>query len=93
MRIDIVKQIDKDTREIWGFNTFDFNAVFVRWHKEVKPKNKRKWVMIDFWDKYSRRHPMMSEEPILPEAIKSEALNELTKFVRVRTWDEWKSNT
>ena len=92
MRIEIIKQIDDETREVFCFNMFDLNAVFVTWHKETKTKGKRKWSIADFWDKYARVGQKMSTEPELPEIIRSEAISEIMKFVRVKTWDEWKTN-
>lgn len=93
MKVEIEKQIDAETKEIWSFNVFDLNAVFVSWHRKVKPKGKRKWTVNAFWDKYSnRREYKMVSEPVLPETIKSEVLSEVMKCVRVRTWDEWKSS-
>jgi hypothetical protein len=90
MRIKIQKQIDVETREIWVFNVFEsFNIVFVGWCKEVKPKGKRKWVVENFWDVYSSgKH----KEPVLPEIIRSEALSEVMKYLKVRTWNEWKKD-
>jgi len=88
MRIEVQKQIDAETKEVWSFNVFDLNAVFVGWHREVKPKGKRKWVVEAFWDKYGREH-RMSEEPVLPENIRNEALSEVMKHAIVYTWDEW----
>lgn len=92
MRIKIEKQIDAETKETWTFLMFDLNAVFVAWHREVKPKGKRKYVIEKFWDNYGRREYTMVAEPILPEIIRSEALSEAIKYVRVRTWNEWKAN-
>jgi hypothetical protein len=90
MRIKIQKQIDVETREIWVFNVFEsFNIVFVGWCKEVKTKGKRKWVVENFWDVYSSgKH----KEPVLPEIIRSEALSEVMKYLKVRTWNEWKKD-
>lgn len=90
MRIEIEKQIDAETKEVWSFNMFDLNAVFVHWSREVKPKGKRKWTVVKFWDRYNRREYTMGSEPILPETIRSEVLSEVMKYVRVFTWDEWK---
>lgn len=91
MRIEIVNQIDDETRELWAFSMFDLTAVFVYWHIEVKPKGKRKWVIDKHWDKYAHRRYHMNNEPILPEIIRSEVLSEVMKYVRVHTWNEWKS--
>ena len=91
MRIEVEKQIDAETKEIWSFNLFDLNAVFVAWHREVKPKGKRKQTIQAFWDKYGRHDYKMSEEPVLPEIIRSEALSKVMECVRIHTWSEWKA--
>ena len=91
MRIEIEKQIDTETKEFWSFNMFELNAVFVAWHREVKPKGNKRWTIEKFWDKYGRREYNMVSEPVLPEIIRSEVLSEVIKHVRVHTWDEWKA--
>jgi len=91
MRIEVEKQIDAETKEVWSFNMFDLNAVFVSWHRETKPKGKRTWKIVEFWDKYGRREHTMSEEPALPEIIRSEALSKVMENVRIKTWSEWKA--
>jgi hypothetical protein len=91
MRIDIVKQLDTETREVWSFNMFDLTAVFVSWNKEVKPKGKRKWTVEKRWDKYRGRESNVNQEPILPEKIREDVLLELTKYIKVKTWSEWKT--
>lgn len=91
MRIEIEKQIDAETKEVWSFNMFDLNAVFVAWHIETKPKGKRKWTIEKFWDKYNhRRNIGMVQEPELPEDIKAQVKEEVIKKIKVLTWDEWK---
>lgn len=87
MRIEVEKNIDAETKDTWHFNLFDLNAVFVGWTRESKPKGKRKWVIVDSWDKYSRDKQI---EPPLPEQIRSEALSEVYKLIRIFTYDEWK---
>ena len=90
MRIEIEKQIDAETKEVWAFNMFGLTAVFVDWRIETKPKGKSKWVIEKFWNKYGRRECNMVQEPLLPEIIRSEVLLEVMKYVKVKTWDEWK---
>lgn len=91
MNITVEKQIDSETKEIWGFKLFDFNLVFTGWSLQKKPKGKRKWIIEKFWDKYHhRREFKMVEEPVLPDIIRSEALSEVFKHIRVKTWKEWK---
>jgi hypothetical protein len=91
MRIVVEKQINAETKECWSFNMFDLNAVFIAWHREVKPKGKRKWTIEAFWDKYARREYKMVAEPALPEIIRTEALSKVMEAVRIHTWDEWKA--
>ena len=92
MRIEVIKQIDTETREVWAFNMFDLNAVFVWWSRESKPKRKRNWIIEEFWDNYGygREKFRMAQEPILPEVIRNEALLEVMKHIKVHTWNEWK---
>jgi hypothetical protein len=89
MIIEIEKQIDEETKEIWYFQMFELTAVFVAWQRQVKPKGKRKWTIEKSWDKYIKRNTL--SEPVLPEIIRSEVLSEVFKNVRVKTWDEYKS--
>ena len=90
MRIEIEKIIDSETKEVWSFNMFDLNAVFVAWHRETKPKGKRKWTIDKYWDRYARHVYDMVKEPDLPEIIRSEVVSEVMKHIKVNTWDEWK---
>ena len=88
--INIEVQIDQETRETWYFHMFDLNAVFVYWKREIKPKGKRKWIIERSWDKYKERDLNSTPRPELPEIIRSQALSEVMKMIRVYTWDEWK---
>ena len=90
MRIEIEKQIDAETKEVWSFNMFGFTAVFVGWVKFTKPKGKRKWTSVADWDKYKRTRYLTAEEPELPELIKSDVITEIIKLLTVKTWAEWK---
>ena len=89
MQIQVKEQIDAETNEVWFFNMFDLNAVLVCWHKETKPKGKRTWKIVEFWDKYGRREWQMSKEPVLPDGIRKEALLQVIEKIKVKTWDEW----
>jgi hypothetical protein len=91
MRIEIEKQIDPETKEVWHFNMFDLHAVFVSWSRQIKPKGKRKWIIEKFWDKYGRREYTMVNEPNLPDSIRDEVRSEVMKYISVSTWAEWKS--
>jgi hypothetical protein len=88
--VEIVKQIDDETREVWSFYIFELNVVFVAWHRETKPKGKRKWTIEKSWDKYGRNFHNMVNEPVLPETIRSEVITEVMKHIKVKTWNEWK---
>jgi hypothetical protein len=91
MKIEIVKEIDKNNHEVWAFNMFDLTAVFVTWYKKSKPEGKRKFIVTEFWDKYSRDQ-RMSEEPNLPDEIKKQVFTEVLKYIHVRTWKEFKGD-
>jgi len=91
VKIEIVKQIDAETRERWGFLMFEVTAVFVGWHKETKPKGKRNWLNVAFWDKYARMDYRMADEPKIPESMKAEVIQEITELLKVKSWDEWKN--
>ena len=90
MQIEVIKQIDGENRETYRFNMFDTIAVLVRYFKENKPKGKRTWKIVAFWDTYNTIESKI-EEPELSESIRNEALNELFKLCQVKTWAEWKS--
>lgn len=86
-RIIVEKTVDERTRETWIFNTFDLDAVFVYYGREIKAKGRRKWVVDKSWDKYGRDQPT---QPILPEIIRSKALSQMISQLRILTWEEWK---
>lgn len=88
MRIEIRKTIDSETAEQYLFNVFDLTAVFVGYHKEVKPPNKRKFRIIECWDSYSS-HNSTVPEPELPEDVKYQALAKLQSLVNIKTWAEF----
>lgn len=94
MRIEVINNLSEknilevDTREVYSFNLFNLNAVFVEFHKEIRPKRKRNWRIVDYWSKYDSRKNNI-EEPELPEIIKSQALTEVFKLVKIKTWNEY----
>ncbi len=92
MTITIEKNINKETLETWGFNLFDLTAVFVLWQKWEKPKGKRKWTLVSYWNKYeeNRRVWQSTEEPPLSDSIKAEVAEEIGKRILVKSWKEWK---
>jgi hypothetical protein len=91
MIIEIEKLIDAETKEVWAFDMFGLNAVFVSWHRQTRQKGKRKWTIEKFWDRHGCREYNMVKEPKLPEIIKNEVLSEAVKYVKIHTWDGWKS--
>lgn len=90
MRINIIKEIDSETREVWGFNWIDISIVFVEFCEEIKPKGKRKWtVSRKIWNVYSSRDSTIPE-PVLPGEIRLQALEQALKYIKVKTWSEYK---
>ena len=90
MNIEVIKQKDPETREVYNFTTFDFNIVFTRYSFEQKPKGKRKYQRVKYWDTYTWR-AAENAEPNLPDEIRQEAVNKAAKNLRACTWDEWKN--
>ena len=84
MIIEIEKQIDAETKEVWSFNMFDLNAVFVAWHREVKPKGKRKWTIETFWDKAVSLNGQQTDVVSSLRAMNTRS----KRMVQVRTNDE-----
>lgn len=91
MRVIITKDVNKHLRQTWLFHIFDLNIVFIGYTVEEKPPRKRKWTITKIWDKYSRRHNTMIEQPIVQEHIKHEALEKVQNMLKVLTWEEWKN--
>ena len=89
MRIEIEKQIDAETKEVYSFNLFDTTAVFVGWSKQSKSKGKRLWCVESWWSKYEERS-CTAYEPELPEIIKSQAVSKIIELIKVKTWSEYK---
>lgn len=91
MRIEVIKELDGENREVYGFSIFDFNVVFVRYKLETKPAGKRKWNVIKFWDNYDKRSSNVME-PELTFGIRAEALAQAQDLINVKTFDQWKNN-
>ena len=89
MRIEIIIPIDSETQEVYHFNTFDLTAVFIYYAKQIKPKGKRKWTNINWWDKYNTRDSRIPE-PELTEDVKSKVLSKAKESITVKTWAEYK---
>ena len=88
-RIEVKTQIQEGEIEIFEFILFDLTAVFVEYKKQFKPKGKRVWKIEVLWNKYQTRDNKISE-PILTEAIRTEAMAEIVKLIQVKTWNEFK---
>jgi hypothetical protein len=86
MRIEVIIDIDKNNREVYGFMLFDLTAVFVSYSKQTKPK--RTWLVETGWDKYARDNRM--EEPVISYEIKNLAREQVQSYIKVLTWAEWK---
>jgi len=90
MYFEIEKEITPEERDIYKFNVFDHNAVFVGLSREIKPKGKRKWQRVQWWDKYNARDCNLPQ-PELTLGIRAEALEIMQSMCKVSTWDEWKA--
>ncbi len=88
MRIEVIEQIDKHSREVWEFNTFDFNAVLVGFRKEEKPPKKRVWRITAKYDRYDKRGSSLKKPEKLPNWVKIEAVEKLKGFIKVMMWDD-----
>lgn len=90
MRIEVKNQLSLDIQEIYTFNLFDLSAVFISYRKEQKIG--RKFKLVELWDNYTRNNDVYSiKEPILPAFIRSIAVSEVSKHIRIKTWDEYKN--
>lgn len=91
MRITLINELDDFNREVYGFNVFDFNIVFVEYSKEEKPKGKRTWKRTQWWDNYRLRDSTCQEPPLTFE-IRQIALEKVSSYLKVLSWDEWKKS-
>lgn len=95
--ITVRKELSDTDAEQFEFIVFDnFTLVFVRYYRYNKPKGKRKWEIVKYWDKYSQRDST-TVEPILTDEIKNDAIRNFTHMVTnkitVKTWTEWKDKS
>ena len=90
MRIEVKKEIDHETIEVYSFNLFDLTAVFVSYSRQKLHKGKKAWQVETFWDKYDERRNVI-DEPVLDEAIKKLAWEKCCELMEVKAWDEWKN--
>jgi len=91
MRIEVKIELSKENCRVYEFNTFDLNVVFVGYREQNKPKGKRLWKTISFWDKYNERDSNIKESPFLPLEVKQKAFEEMMKVIKVMTWEQWKN--
>lgn len=90
MVITIEKKIDTQTKELWTFNVYGFDIVFFQWQRHTKNKYDREFTHCEYWNVYGdKKGNIKSPEPHLPDIIKSEALMEAYKLLRVKTLEEW----
>lgn len=89
MMIEVIIDVDSETRKVYSFNLFDLIVVFVKYRKESKPKRKKNWITIEFWDKYERNN--RTPEPELTMNIRDLALEKTKNLVVVKTWSEFKN--
>ena len=82
--------IDDYKRNVWIFNAFDFNIVFVGFQKEEKPPRKRLWRITKKWGKYSHRDNNITEPIYIPNHVKEKVRTEILNKIKVITWEEWK---
>lgn len=95
MRITVIRPIVSDiceeTREIYEFNLFDLDLVFVLFRLETKAFKKRKWRIKSIWDKYGKESNNTIEEPKLPSFVIEQALSIARLQLKVKTWKEFKN--
>ena len=90
MRIEIANTNTKST-ETFEFIMFDLTAVFVGWKTETVKPGKRKYSVIDVWDKYSSRNSTVNE-PELPLLVKEKIKDKIIEKIKILTWKEFKPN-
>jgi hypothetical protein len=90
MRIEIEDPQNLHLKHVYCFNTFDLTVVFTGFKIMEKPSGKRKWTITKYWDKYMTRNSTL-QEPELPDYIREKALEEMKRFIQVKTWNEYKN--
>lgn len=89
MRLSVEIDVDSENREIYEFNLFDLCFVFVKYTKQIKPKGKRSWKIISFWDKHMTRDSNILE-PELSDVVRDLAIEKAKSLINIKTWDEFK---
>lgn len=80
--------IDSEHKETYEFMKSESTFVFVGYTLKSKPKGKRMWRTIKYWDKYSRESTI--DEPIITEKVREQALIKAKEIIEIKTWYEWK---
>lgn len=88
--MEIVKQIDELTQEVWNFWFNNGNLYLDRYFlKKREDKKKRVYRNIKTYDRiFSRNNNIEEDEVPLPEEIKQEALRLFTSNIKVLKWSE-----
>lgn len=87
--IEVIIDKDSETKECYHFNVFDLNVVFVYYRVVSKPKGKKTWKVLYYWDKYNERD--CNPEPELSNEVRQLALTQTQTLIKVQTWKEWKT--
>lgn len=90
MDLQVEKEIDQYTKEVWCFTMFNYTPVFTEWRKEEKPKGKRTWKTVKRWSKYLRTDFFTVPEPELTDDVRAAAKDKLVALIHVLTWKEHK---
>lgn len=91
MRIEVKIPKEDGTIDIYIFTTFELTLVFTGFNKQFKPKGMRVWRIKTMWDKYNQGDSI-TPEPELTEEIRKLAFEQTVKYIKVKTWKEFKPN-
>lgn len=88
--MEIVKQIDELTQEVWNFCFINGNLYLDSYFIKKRENNKKRvYRCIKNYDRiYSRNNNITEDEVPLPEEIKQEALRLFTSSIKVLKWSE-----
>lgn len=91
MRIEVKTENEDKTLNIYVFTIFDTVAVFSELLHQYKPEGKKVWKIRMLWDRLSLRDSII-EEPLLTDAVRKLAYDEIIKKIQVKTWKEFRGN-
>lgn len=91
MSIKVPQFISEEEMHEYEFTFIDMTIVFTHWYKSIRPKGKRKWVVVSLWNQYAKRDST-APEPELTEEIRLKAFAEFTHRITVKTWKEFRPN-